>query len=652
MRRIRWRWGWLACFLVACGASATSAGSGDGGGTESGSVDASTDTSQDVTLDTGSESSVDVVTDGVAAPRHGSVQKGPFIHGSSITIQELDSTLQPTGQSFTVQTTDDLGSFDIPSAVSSRYVEIDATGYYFDEISNALSPSTLTLRSISDVSSGAPVHVNILTSLEVDRIRQLQASGVTFAAARAQTEPQVLSLLGIQAMATTTFDHLDESQQGQSNAILLAASVLLEQAGYLTSPSSPVAGLSELIATLDADLTGDAGLPAATAALLSCGARVSLNATAAVANLEARFASLGLDAGVPDFANLLPVPAGCEPADADCTGDAGAGVDGGPVPIVSGLYAPDHLVLDSTYFYWTSNAGVSRIPKGGGCVQLVASTPNAWGMAVGPSNVYWTTQNSGTVMSVPIAGGSPSTLWSAPAPGVYTDGIAVDSANVYWSAIWPNNQGVILEEPKGGGAVSVLASGLINPFDVTVDSKSVYWTEQGPNNPQTTNGMTLSALLSGATPLPEGGVDAGDAAVGAYDGGGPVTVLASGQYLPMWIAVDSANVYWTTWGDQQPGHGTVMQAPLAGPDAGTPIILATDHRPSALAVDTGFVYWETNTDPGTVTKVPIGGGTPVTLATGQHTPQSLALDSTNVYWTTAGTPAGNYNDGAIMKVAK
>ena len=95
-----------------------------------------------------------------------------------------------------------------------------------------------------------------------------------------------------------------------------------------------------------------------------------------------------------------------------------------------------------------------------------------------------------------------------------------------------------------------------------------------------------------------------------------------------------------------------MQAPLAGPDAGMPITLATDHLPFALAVDTGFVYWATLTDPGTVAKVPIGGGIPVTLATGQHTPQSLAVDSTNVYWTNTGTQAANYVDGAIMKLAK
>ncbi len=64
----------------------------------------------------------------------GFVQKGPFISGSSITIQELDNKLDPTGISYQTETIDDFGSFSIGSKIKTKYVEIIATGYYFNEV--------------------------------------------------------------------------------------------------------------------------------------------------------------------------------------------------------------------------------------------------------------------------------------------------------------------------------------------------------------------------------------------------------------------------------------------------------------------------------------------------------------------------------------
>src|SRR5262249_46300640 len=92
-----------------------------------------------------------VLDSGLPTSVSGAVQKGPFVRGSSVTVQELDPKLAPTGRSFQVTTSDDVGDFAIPINVSSRYVEIIATGYYFSELSDDLSTAPLTLRSLADL---------------------------------------------------------------------------------------------------------------------------------------------------------------------------------------------------------------------------------------------------------------------------------------------------------------------------------------------------------------------------------------------------------------------------------------------------------------------------------------------------------------------
>jgi hypothetical protein len=50
--------------------------------------------------------------------------------------------------------------------------------------------------------------------------------------------------------------------------------------------------------------------------------------------------------------------------------------------------------------------------------------------------------------------------------------------------------------------------------------------------------------------------------------------------------------------------------------------------------------------------LPLGGGIPTVLASGQSGATAIALDAGSVYWSTNGSAAGGFADGTVMRVAK
>jgi starch-binding outer membrane protein, SusD/RagB family len=63
----------------------------------------------------------------------GAVQKGPFLNGSVVTVSELQDDLSQTGKTYTTEITDSKGSFNLQNiSLISNYVEISASGYYFN----------------------------------------------------------------------------------------------------------------------------------------------------------------------------------------------------------------------------------------------------------------------------------------------------------------------------------------------------------------------------------------------------------------------------------------------------------------------------------------------------------------------------------------
>lgn len=233
----------------------------------------------------------------------GSVQKGPFSQGTSITIQALDDNLNPTGRNYSTTTYDDFGAFSIGSEIESRYVEIIADGYYYNEVAGSLSKSPITLRSISDLSEEGQTNINLLTTLESGRIRYLVSNdGKAMSEARQQAEQELYDIFNIPLeVGDSGFDKADISKAGDGNAVLLAISATLQS-------TRTEAELSELIAKISSEMqnTGTLGKSDLSEQIRQGG--IGLDYVQIRSNLIARYEQLGQHGyEIPNFEDFMDI---------------------------------------------------------------------------------------------------------------------------------------------------------------------------------------------------------------------------------------------------------------------------------------------------------------------------------------------------------
>ena len=160
----------------------------------------------------------------------GVTQKGPFLHGSSITIQELDEkTLSQTGNSYEGKTKNDKGEFSVKVAKqASPFALLKANGFYRNEVSGKKSQSPITLYAIIDLSKREVANVNLLTHLEYERSVYLAATdSMDVATAKERAEREVLASFGIEGEFANSED-LNIFGESDGSAALLAISVLMQ----------------------------------------------------------------------------------------------------------------------------------------------------------------------------------------------------------------------------------------------------------------------------------------------------------------------------------------------------------------------------------------------------------------------------------------
>jgi hypothetical protein len=156
-------------------------------------------------------------------------QKGPFVEGSKATLYELNSRFEQTGRSFTDIIADSKGSFEIRNVdLASPYAMLEANGYYRNENTGEISKSPITLFAIADLREKDQINVNILTHLEYYRVLSLADQGKSVKEAKKQAQKEIFAVFGIDSDSFKDSEDMSIFGASESDAALLAISVLLQ----------------------------------------------------------------------------------------------------------------------------------------------------------------------------------------------------------------------------------------------------------------------------------------------------------------------------------------------------------------------------------------------------------------------------------------
>ena len=228
----------------------------------------------------------------------GKVEKGPFVRGSEVTVYELSERLERTGISYTKTVQDDQGNFDFGILdIRSPYVEIVATGAFYNELTGEQTSGSLSLRSIADLSNQKSVNVNVFTHLETRRLLELNGGEKRFKAVSQQAHGEVLKAFGLQRfeMDEVNTYSLTDGIKGAGSLLVVSASLLKDKTE--TRFAEYLEGLCEKLKE-----TGT--LPDDTKEEIRKNA-VSIDWTKVAEGLVAKYKENGLEITVPDLSYFI-----------------------------------------------------------------------------------------------------------------------------------------------------------------------------------------------------------------------------------------------------------------------------------------------------------------------------------------------------------
>ena len=355
-----------------------------------------------------------------------------------------------------------------------------------------------------------------------------------------------------------------------------------------------------------------------------------------------------LDASAPTTGSDSDAPT---PLDAPAQDDAMSS-EAGPITVASGLDYPNSIAVGSTSVYWMNQgkggpAAVATPSTGsvmscaiGGCARptvMATGQDNPIAIALDSVNVYWTNGGSNndasSVAKCPVAGCvQPTVLTSLSC----AEGLAVDSTDVFF--IGCSQPAAMRCTLAGCGAPATLtvfqSADFAADSAIVVQSGKVYWTERFGAN--ASGGAVVSCAANGCA--------------------APTTVvsLAVG-YVQQGLAVDSANVYFAVQYPAKLSGPTVWKCSIGGCADATALCPDSSPANGPIAVDAANVYWTTldpDTGMGSVMKCSTSGCSAATVLASADHPSAIALDSHSVYWANVGHGATLDGAGSVMKVAK
>lgn len=230
----------------------------------------------------------------------GKVEKGPFVSGSTITMQPMDAKMQASGESYSATITDNAGNFTFGSKLfNAPFAELTANGYFFNEVDGDLSSGTLNLRALVDLSDKSTVNVNILTHLKYQRMLNLIEQGSSFKQADRQAQQELFAAFGLTAYASTDASQLSIISGTDEAAALIAVSSLI-----LGERSE--AEVTEYLAKMSREFGQDGEFSIETKAQIKEDKDYLADKLGDIKdNIVSRYADLGLDVSVKELARYF-----------------------------------------------------------------------------------------------------------------------------------------------------------------------------------------------------------------------------------------------------------------------------------------------------------------------------------------------------------